>query len=216
MEPIQQTFCIGSFIVALVAPLLVQSLFSGPYTESLSYSELKAPVKKGTVRDLTLGSQTITGTLSPEGLEGVLSKKKIEELKRYGKGTDRFITARVDDPTRELPARETGDVRAAEAVALFCFQAKKWIGAFAAVLGELDPLVFAGGIGETAPKIRARICDGLGFLGLQLDEARDGATAAVISADASRVMARGIRPDEELMIARAMERVLATVENSGI
>lgn len=76
--------------------------------------------------------------------------------------------------------------------------------------------MFADGIGENAPEIRARICDGLGVLGLQLDGARDGANAAVISADASRVTARGIRPDEELMIARAMERVLANVEKRGI
>ena len=60
-------------------------------------------------------------------------------------------------------------MRAAEAVALFCYQAKKWIGSFAAALGGLDTLVFAGGIGESAPVIRARICDGLGFLGIELE-----------------------------------------------
>ena len=52
---------------------------------------------------------------------------------------------------RDLLDRETQDVRAAEAVALFCYQVKKWIGAFAAALGGLDTLVFAGGIGENAP-----------------------------------------------------------------
>ena len=70
---------------------------------------------------------------------------------------------------RDLLDRETQDVRAAEAVALFCYQAKKWIGAFAAALGGLDTLVFAGGIGENAPPVRERICDGLGFLGIELD-----------------------------------------------
>ena len=69
---------------------------------------------------------------------------------------------------RDLLAREADDVRAAEAVALFCYQVKKWIGAFAAALGGLDTLVFAGGIGENAPTVRARICDGLGFLGIEL------------------------------------------------
>ena len=69
---------------------------------------------------------------------------------------------------RDLLARESGDVRAAEAVALFCYQAKKWIGSFAAALGGLDTLVFAGGIGENAPLVRARICEGLGFLGIEL------------------------------------------------
>ena len=76
---------------------------------------------------------------------------------------------------------EAGDMRAAEAVALFCYQAKKWIGSFAAALGGLDTLVFAGGIGENAPVVRARICEGLSFLGVELDEARNAETAAVIS-----------------------------------
>ena len=70
---------------------------------------------------------------------------------------------------RDLLGRESGDVRAAEAVALFCYQAKKWIGAYAAALGGLDTLVFAGGIGENAPQVRARICSGLAFIGIELD-----------------------------------------------
>jgi acetate kinase len=99
-------------------------------------------------------------------------------------------------------------VRAAEAVALFCYQAKKWLGAFAAALGGLDTLVFSAGIGENCPSIRARICDGLGFLGIELNEARNAENAAVISADASRVTVRVIRTDEELMIARSVCRIL--------
>ena len=71
---------------------------------------------------------------------------------------------------RDLLECETEDVRAAEAVALFCYQVKKWIGAFAAALGGVDTLVFAGGIGENAPAVRARICDGLEFLGIELEE----------------------------------------------
>ena len=77
---------------------------------------------------------------------------------------------------RDLLDREMKDMRAAEAVALFCYQAKKWIGSFAAALGGLDTLVFAGGIGENAPLIRERICDGLGFLGIELDEKRNART----------------------------------------
>jgi len=109
---------------------------------------------------------------------------------------------------RELLGREAGDVRAAEAVALFCYQAKKWIGAYAAALGGLDTLVFAGGIGENAPPVRARICAGLGFLGIELDESRNAEAAEVISTDASRVTVRVIRTNEELMIARLVLRVL--------
>jgi acetate kinase len=76
---------------------------------------------------------------------------------------------------RDLLERETHDLRAAEAVELFCYQVKKWIGAFAAALGGVETLVFSGGIGENAPKIRSRICDGLGFLGIELEEKRNAA-----------------------------------------
>jgi len=107
---------------------------------------------------------------------------------------------------RELLDHETQDVRALEAVALFCYQAKKWIGSFAAALGGLDTLVFAGGIGENAPLVRARICEGLDFLGIELDESRNEKTAGVISTNASRAAVRVIRTDEELMIARSVLR----------
>jgi len=109
---------------------------------------------------------------------------------------------------RDLLALETADVRAAEAVALFCYQTKKWIGSFAAVLGGLDTLVFAGGIGENCPSVRARICEGLGFLGIDLHDVRNAETAAVISRDSDRVKVRVIRTDEELMIARSVTRIL--------
>src|SRR3989442_137573 len=109
---------------------------------------------------------------------------------------------------RDLLAREAADVRAAEAVALFCYQAKKWIGAFAAALGGLDTLVFAGGIGENTPAIRTRICEGLGFLGIELNEARNAENAPVISAQSARVTVRIIRTNEELMIARSACRIL--------
>jgi acetate kinase len=116
---------------------------------------------------------------------------------------------------RDLLAHESQDIRAAEAVALFCYQAKKWIGAFAAALGGLDTLVFAGGIGENAPLIRARICDGLGFLGIELSEARNAQTAGVISRDASRATVRVIRTNEDLMIARSVSRILETGATKG-
>ena len=109
---------------------------------------------------------------------------------------------------RDLLDRETKDVRAAEAVALFCYQAKKWIGSFAAVLGGLDTLVFAGGIGENAPPVRERICEGLGFLGIELDRECNAKSAPLISSDARPVKVRVIRTDEELMIARSVTRVL--------
>jgi acetate kinase len=109
---------------------------------------------------------------------------------------------------RDLLARESADVRAAEAVALFCYQAKKWIGAYASALGGLDALVFAGGIGENAPPVRARICDGLDFLGITLNPAQNARNAPLISPETGRVRVRVIPTDEELMIARSTARLL--------
>ncbi len=91
---------------------------------------------------------------------------------------------------------------------MFCYQIKKVIGAYAATLGGLDTLVFAGGIGENQASTRAHICEGLDFLGLELEESRNAQHAAIISADASRVTVRVIRTNEELMIARSVNRLL--------
>jgi acetate kinase len=109
---------------------------------------------------------------------------------------------------RDLLARESRDIRAAQAVELFCYQAKKWIGAYAAALGGVDTLVFAGGIGENCPAIRRRICAGLGFLGIELSPARNARNAPLISAAAGPVAVRVIHTDEELMIARSAARLL--------
>jgi len=108
---------------------------------------------------------------------------------------------------RELLLREKEDVRAAEAVALFCYQAKKWICALAGALEGLNTLVFAGGIGENAPEVRARICRGLEFIGIKLDGTRNHAGAPIISSEGSPATVRVIRTDEELIIARTVCRV---------
>jgi acetate kinase len=114
----------------------------------------------------------------------------------------------ISSDLRDLLAQEADNARASEAVALFCYQARKWIGSFAAALGGLDTLVFAGGIGENAPLVRARICKGLDFLGVELDHKRNAKNAPLISADAGRIKVRVIATDEELMIARSVTRVL--------
>jgi len=111
---------------------------------------------------------------------------------------------------RDLLEQEGTDERAAQAVALFCYQARKWIGAYAAALGGLDTLVFAGGIGENAAVIRSRICDGLQFLGVRLDEARNAAGGAVISTAKSPTCVRVMRTDEDVIIARSVFRLLGT------
>jgi acetate kinase len=115
---------------------------------------------------------------------------------------------------RDLLSRQAADVRAAEAVALFCYRAKTWLGALAAALGGLDTLVFAGGIGENSPEARRRICEGLEFLGISLDQGRNAAGAPLISTDDARVAVRVIRTDEELMIARAVAEMIPRVHAS--
>ena len=136
-----------------------------------------------------------------------MSTKQFYEMVNHKSGL--LGVSETSSDMRDLLDDEKKDARAAEAVALFCYQAKKWIGSFAAALGGLDTLVFAGGIGENAPVVRARICEGLNFLGIELDKSRNAKTAAVISKNSSRVTVRVIRTDEELMIARSVSRVLA-------
>jgi len=135
-----------------------------------------------------------------------MSAAQFQEMVNHASGL--LGVSEISSDLRDLLARESDDVRAAEAVALFCYQAKKWIGSFAAALGGLDTLVFAGGIGENAALIRERICDGLGFLGIELDQKRNSKDSSVISSDDGRVAVRIIRTDEEIMIARSVVRVL--------
>ncbi|HEX3719797.1 MAG TPA: acetate/propionate family kinase [Verrucomicrobiae bacterium] len=111
---------------------------------------------------------------------------------------------------RDLLAREAEDVRAAEAIDVFCYQTRKWIGAFAAVLGGVETLVFAGGIGENVPVVRERICAGLEFLGITVDPRENAANAAVISPKADGgATVRVIPTNEELVIAKAVWRLLS-------
>ena len=135
-----------------------------------------------------------------------MGAKEFNEMVNFQSGL--LGVSETSSDMHDLLEHETQDTRAAEAIALFCYQVKKWIGAFAAALAGLDTLVFAGGIGENAPVVRARICDGLGFLGIKLNSKRNAKNAAVISTDASRVKVRVMRTDEELMIARSVCRVL--------
>jgi acetate kinase len=137
---------------------------------------------------------------------GNLTPKQFDHLINHESGL--LGVSETSSDMRDLIERQTSDVRAAEAVELFCYQTRKWIGSFAAVLGGVETLVFAGGIGENAAEVRARICSGLQFLGFELDEARNSVNAPVISADASRVAVRVIPTDEELMIARSVSRIL--------
>jgi acetate kinase len=110
---------------------------------------------------------------------------------------------------RELLRIGRDDPSAQDAIALYCYQIRKWIGAYAAALGGLDTLIFTGGIGANAPAVRARICTGLDFLGIEMDEARNSVNAGIASSDSARVTVRVIQTDEELVMARAAMRLLS-------
>src|SRR5512143_393097 len=143
---------------------------------------------------------TRSGDLDP-GLVWYLTRtekitaKKFNEMVNFQSGL--LGVSETSSDMQRLLEHEADDVRAVEAVALFCYQVKKWIGAFAAALGGLDTLVFAGGIGENAPPVRARICEGLGFMGIEVDEKQNAANAGLISATTSRVAVRVMHTDEE-------------------
>lgn len=134
----------------------------------------------------------------------------LQHRKMSAKETDRLVNQEsgllgVSGTTGDMKvllATMQQDTRAAEAVDLFCYRVKKYIGAYAAVLGGLDVLVFAGGIGERAPVVRKQACDGLDFLGIRLDAASNEANAAVISSQESRVKVRVIKTNEDRMILR--------------
>lgn len=135
-----------------------------------------------------------------------MSARQFNEMVNFQSGL--LGISETSSDLRDLLACEDQDLRAAEAVALFCYQVKKCIGAYAAALGGLDTLVFAGGIGENAPLVRARICNQLGFLGIEVEPTRNARNAALISPAAGRVQVRVIHSDEALMIARSVGHVL--------
>ena len=109
---------------------------------------------------------------------------------------------------QDLLLHESNDIRAQEAIEVFCYQTKKWIGSYSAALGGLDTLVFAGGIGENVPVIRSRICKGLEYLGVDIDEAFNKNNEGLISKKTGRVTVRVIRTDEEFMIAEQTRQLL--------
>jgi len=178
-----------------------------------------AAVRRGKSLDTSMGftstsglvMSTRSGDLDP-GLVYFLSRtekmtaKKFQQMVNHDSGL--LGVSGTSSDVRDLSASEATDARAGEALDLFCYQARKWIGSFAAVLGGLDTLVFSAGIGENSPLIRQRICQGLGFLGVSINDARNAKNAPVISLHSGRVKVRVIRTNEELMIARSVARVL--------
>jgi acetate kinase len=174
-----------------------------------------AAVQRGRCIDTSMGltptaglpMSTRSGDLDP-GLLAYLSRTEGMTVEQFHTMVNRqsglLGLSETSSDLRDLLANEANDPRAAEAVALFCYQAKKWVGSFAAALGGLDTLVFSAGIGEHSEVIRSRICGGLEFLGVSLDDARNTNDDAIISSEASRVTVRVIHTDEESQIARAV------------
>ena len=177
-----------------------------------------AAVKEGKSIDTSMGftpaSGILMGTRTGDLDPGVayylmqtekLSPAQFDHLINHESGFAGISETSSD--MRELLKTQNTDHRAADAVELFCYQTKKWIGSYTAVLGGLDTLVFSGGIGENAAEVRERICEGLQFLGIELDENRNKKHSSVISTDTSRVSVRVIPTNEELMIARLTKEV---------
>ena len=178
-----------------------------------------AAVKGGASVDTTMGFTPVGGVVMgtrPGDLDpGVVWY--LLDKERFDPGQlDHFINhecgllgvSETSSDMQELLARESSDSRAAEAVALFCYQVKKAIGAFAAVLGGLDVLVFTGGIGEKSAVIRSRICTGLDFLGIGLDQRANEEDRTVISGPGTRTTVYAIPTDEEGMIAQIVNQLL--------
>jgi acetate kinase len=178
-----------------------------------------AAVKDGKSMDTSMGFTptsglpmgTRTGDLDP-GVAWYLMKveklnpEEFSHLINYESGL--LGISETSSDMRELLKTKDTDIHAAEAIEFFSYQAKKWIGSFAAVLGGLDTLVFSGGIGENAPEVRSCICGGLQFLGIELEETKNIKNNAIISTGTSQVTVRVMKTNEELMIARLVCHVL--------
>jgi len=160
---------------------------------------------------------TRSGDVDPGVVVYLLDHGRISAEERIGdllnKESGLLGVSETSADMRDLLQREARDSRAAEAIELFCYRAKKYVGAYAAVLGGLDALVFSGGIGENAPQVRERICSGLGFLGVELDSSLNQRNAELISSPRSRVRVRIIQTDEDWMIAQHVLAVLGTAKS---
>ncbi len=154
---------------------------------------------------------TRSGDLDP-GLVWYLARTEKMDSKEFNKMVNfqsgLLGMSGTSSDMQELLEREDKDPRASEAVEVFCYRVKKCIGGFAAALGGLDTLVFAGGVGENSPIVRSRICAGLEFLGIEIDDDSNSANEDVVSVRSSRVTVRVIPTDEETMIAGTVCRVL--------
>jgi len=179
-----------------------------------------AAVRAGRGIDTTMGFTptgglvmgTRTGDLDPGVLLYLLQERRMSPADLsalVNKEAGMHGVSGTSGDMQDLLGKEASDPRAAEAIALFCYTAKKYLGALVAALGGLDALVFTGGIGEHAAPVRERVCADLGFLGIDVDPARNRANAPVISRDGAPVVVRVVHTNEDLMIARHTYRLIS-------
>lgn len=178
-----------------------------------------AAVKNGKSIDTSMGftpasglpMSTRAGDLDP-GVAWYLMKfeklnsKEFNHLINHESGL--LGVSQTSSDMRELMEVKDTNGNAKDAIELFCYQTKKWIGSFAAALSGLDTLVFSGGIGEHSPEVRSKICDSLKFLGIELDEIKNMNNEGIISTEKSKVTVHVIKTNEEVMIARLVNKVL--------
>jgi acetate kinase len=178
-----------------------------------------AAIKKGSPVDTSMGMTpleglvmgTRAGDIDPAIIDFLAVKEglSIQQLEgMLNKQSGLIGISGLTNDMRELldESHENNDRRARLAIEIFCYRARKYIGAYLAAMGGADAIVFTGGIGENAPEIRARICEGFEWAGLELDQERNtkctGGCEGLISTDSSRLAAYTIPTDEELLIAR--------------
>ena len=186
-----------------------------------------AAVRGGVGIDTTMGFTptgglvmgTRSGDLDPGVLVYLLESKGMRSdalSKLVNQESGLLGVSGISADMRDLLTKERSDPAAAEAVDLFCYQARKFLGALVAVLGGLDTLVFTGGIGEQAASVRERICRGFAYLGLELDRRQNAAHAPIISRESSRAVVRVMKTDEDLVIARHTARILSELSGPTV
>ncbi len=183
-----------------------------------------AAIKGGSPVDTSMGMTpleglvmgTRSGDLDPAIVSVIarkegLSSSEVDTLLNTQSGL--LGVSGLTNDMRELQAelKEHDDRRVRLAVEIFCYRARKYIGAYLAAMGGADAVVFTGGIGENSPEVRARICGGMEWAGMTLDEVKNRETVGregMISSDSSKLLAYAIPTDEELLIARDTVRVI--------
>jgi acetate kinase len=183
-------------------------------------------VKDGRPLDTTMGLTPIggvmmgtrSGDLDP-GVLLYLMRERGYDAERLDQVVQREAgllgVSQISSDMKTLLERRESDARASEAIAMFCYSIRKNVGALAAVLGGLDTLVFTGGIGERSSPVRWEICERLGHLGVVLDAKSNAAHRDTISSAASPCTVRVVVTDEDLMIARHAQALLAAAPATG-